>query len=132
MYAGDQLVRSMIMSIPQFQRDGRFDQASYERALRYQGLSSKAFEQSMRLRLVSNQLSRAIEASEFVTERELNDAIRLRNQKRQFDYMILPVAEFMDDQEISGRGYRGLLQVPSGQVQSARADKSGIPDARRR
>ena len=101
LYAGDQMVRTLIMSLPRFQKDGGFDQASYERGLRFEGLSSKAFEERMRLRLISSQLSRAIEASEFVTERELNDAVRLRDQQRLFSYLILPVSGFLGEREFS-------------------------------
>ena len=99
LYAGDQMVRTLIMSVPRFQKDGGFDQASYERDLRFQGLSSKDFEDRMRLRLITSQLSRAIEASAFVTERELNDAVRLRDQQRLFSFLVLPLSEFLEDRE---------------------------------
>ena len=119
LYASDQMVRGVILNDPQFQKDGRFDQDSYERALRYRGLNSRAFEERMRLRLITSQLSRAIEASEFVTQRELIDAVRLRDQKRQFEFLVLPLAGFMEDRAFSEedidayyRAHQGRFRVP--------------------
>ena len=54
--AGDLMVREMILVQEAFQKDGRFDQDTYERNLRMQGQSSSSFEERVRRFLLSNQL----------------------------------------------------------------------------
>ncbi len=92
--AGDQQVRDTILSIPAFQKNGRFDKTAYENALRNQGKSPAQFEQSVRGSLMTSQLSTVVSASEFLTAAELEEAVSLLRQKRRFDYFILPSKRF--------------------------------------
>jgi len=98
--AGDAMVRRAIMSVPAFQKEGRFDRDAYERAVRLQGLVPAAFEQRLRQSLVAEQLSLAVSSSAFVTDKELADSVRLRYQRRTVNYFVLPAAEFRSDEQI--------------------------------
>ncbi len=93
--ASDLMVRSAIENIPEFQTNGRFDAAAYQQGLRQQSYSQPAFEQEVRRMLVSDQFSRAVIASELITSHELEQAVRLQNQRRELSYVLLPVAEFV-------------------------------------
>jgi peptidyl-prolyl cis-trans isomerase D len=102
---GDDFVREMILQIPSFQVDGRFNQDAYERGVRVQGLTPAGFEAQLRLGLVSEQLSKAISGSEFTTRDELQDLVRLRQQRREFEYLTIPTDAFtgsvsVDESEI--------------------------------
>jgi peptidyl-prolyl cis-trans isomerase D len=99
--AGDLMVRQMILVQEAFQKDGRFDQDTYERNLRMQGQSSSSFEDRVRRFLLSNQLSIAVTNSELVTERETNEAIRLALQKRDVAYYVIPAAQYISEKAIS-------------------------------
>ncbi len=85
--AGDELVRAAIRSIPAFQRNGRFDVEAYNIAVRNQGLSQRAFEESIRLELVLDQLQRGVTDSAIATDLEVNEYIRLRDQKRRVSWL---------------------------------------------
>ncbi|MES9855457.1 MAG: SurA N-terminal domain-containing protein [Sedimenticola sp.] len=99
--AGDDLVRSAIRSMTKFQAGGAFNQAAYERGVSMQGLTPAGFEEQVRSGLVSEQLPKAISGSEFVTAREINELVRLSQQKRTVDYIIVPSARFTDSIAVS-------------------------------
>jgi peptidyl-prolyl cis-trans isomerase D len=92
--AGDNQVRAAIEAIPAFQVNGRFDVESFKRALSFQGKSAIQFEQQVRGSLMTRQLSQMVEASEFVTGKEKQEAHRLLEQQRRFDYILVPAANF--------------------------------------
>ncbi|MDJ0805298.1 MAG: SurA N-terminal domain-containing protein [Gammaproteobacteria bacterium] len=101
MRAGDSLVRQTILGISAFTRDGRFDQQTFERSVRLQGLTPAGFEERVRQALLSEQLSQAVQGSVFVTEHELNEAVRLNNQTRKVDYVVIPSKNFESDEAIT-------------------------------
>ena len=53
--AGDEQVRAAILMEPAFQKGGRFDKATYERMIGYQGMSPAQFEQQVRGSMMKNQ-----------------------------------------------------------------------------
>lgn len=91
----DQAVRAAILSEPAFQRDGRFDNETYERVLRLQGLTPAGYEEQLRRGLLSTQLARAVIATEFVTPAMVEESTRLLRQQRAFSYVTLPRADFV-------------------------------------
>jgi peptidyl-prolyl cis-trans isomerase D len=88
----DAQVRGFITSVPSFQRDGRFDQLSYETAVRNRGMSRAGFEQSVRQDMALAQLRGAVRDSAFVTESDLESRVRLRDEQRAFSYARVPAA----------------------------------------
>jgi len=62
----DDKMRRTIASIPAVQRDGKFDMALYERALKAQGLTPEGFEQQIRADLMVDVLPSAIATSTLV------------------------------------------------------------------
>jgi len=91
----DQAVRAAILSEPAFQRDGAFSNEAYERVLRLQGLTPAGYEEQLRRRLLSTQLSRSVTATEFVTAKMVEDGIRLLRQERALAFVQLPYADFL-------------------------------------
>ena len=101
MRASDQEVRLTVLSDPSFQTAGRFDKGVYETRLRQSGMVPAQFEDRLRQRLLATQLARALVASEVVTGRELDEALRLTGQKRDLSYLTLPAAAFASDAPIA-------------------------------
>ena len=99
--ASDTLVRSYINSIPAFSAGGVFNKEVYERTLRNQGLSPVLFEDQVRQSLMIEQLSRSVSGTEFATDTELHDLVRLRMQRRDLEYVIVPVERYSDSVEVS-------------------------------
>ncbi|MES9990629.1 MAG: SurA N-terminal domain-containing protein [Candidatus Thiodiazotropha sp.] len=92
--AGSRMIQSAILSMSIFQKDGRYDQQTYERALRLQGLSPAGFEERVRSSLVAEQLSQAVQAGSFMTQREITERERLYGQTREVSYFVIPAADF--------------------------------------
>jgi peptidyl-prolyl cis-trans isomerase D len=99
--AGSAMIQSSILSMPTFHKDGRFDQQTYERALRLQGLTSPGFEDRVRKALVAEQLSQAVQAASFITQQEFDARQRLMKQTREFTYFVLPTSDFKLSDELS-------------------------------
>ncbi|MEW8550382.1 MAG: SurA N-terminal domain-containing protein [Candidatus Thiodiazotropha endolucinida] len=99
--AGSNMIQASILSMPTFQKDGRYDQQTYERALRLQGLSPAGFEDRVRRALVAEQLSQAVNAGGFVTPKELNESQRLLKQTRELSYFVVPASDFKLSDELS-------------------------------
>jgi len=109
--AGDILVKEMILVQEAFQKDGRFDQETYERNLRMQGQSSSSFEERVRRFLLSKQLSIAVTNSELVTEYEMKEAIRLALQKRDVAYFVIPAAKYISEERITDDEIRSYYEA---------------------
>ncbi|MES9922836.1 MAG: SurA N-terminal domain-containing protein [Candidatus Thiodiazotropha endolucinida] len=99
--AGSNMIQASILSMPTFQKDGRYDQQTYERALRLQGLSPAGFEDRVRRALVAEQLSQAVQAGSFVTPKELNESQRLLKQTRELSYFVVPASDFKLSDDLS-------------------------------
>lgn len=85
-----------IRDIPAFQVDGEFNAEVYQSRLAGQGISSQQFENDIRIQLVQNQFPSTIAASAISTNWEMNNFIRLQDQKRGFGAIIVP-AETAED-----------------------------------
>lgn len=94
--ASNRELQAAILSNPAFQRDGRFDKATYDRMLELQGTHGPQYEESLRQRIVGTQIQRAVAASELATDFEMAEAIRLDRQQRRLAYVRLPKAGFLD------------------------------------
>jgi peptidyl-prolyl cis-trans isomerase D len=99
--AGSAMIQSSILSMPNFHKDGRFDQQTYERALRLQGLSRPGFEERVRQALVAEQLSQAVQAGSFITPKEFDESQRLTRQTRELSYFVVPADDFKLGEELA-------------------------------
>ncbi len=93
--ASDEVLRELITRNPAFQVQGRFNQEAYENATRRLGLTTDGYELQMRQYLVSDQLKRAVTASEITTDAELQDSLRLKDQRRKMSYLIVPADNYL-------------------------------------
>lgn len=90
---GDTVVRDYIAAIPAFQRDGKFDPASYQVALA-QGnppRTPRQFEQLVRDALQQTVIPEGVIDSAFVTEGELERNLRLLGETRDVRFGLLPL-----------------------------------------
>lgn len=88
MNASDAMVQSSIAQTPVFQKAGNFDYEVYQRGLRQVGISPEQYVQRERIGLVMDQLKEGIQGSDFTTEAELKEVVRLKDQKREFAYLM--------------------------------------------
>ncbi len=80
-------VQSEIASYPAFQVDGKFSQDQYRQLLAQQHRSPAEFADIVRRELELRQMDGQLSASAFVTDADVNNYIRLRDQTRDFRFL---------------------------------------------
>ncbi len=91
----DMQVRGAIAGISAFRANGQFDTAAYERVLRQQNYSAQEFQERIRRALLTEQVTAALTGSELVTQAELNEIKRLKDQHREVSYLLLSSSDFV-------------------------------------
>jgi len=89
----DDTARAFIQSLEYFQKDGKFDKAQYQSLLTGQGMSSDEFVSRIKKALMMEQLQKAIVDSGFVTKAEVEAFFKIQNQKRDVEYVSIPVKQ---------------------------------------
>ena len=92
MEVGAQALDQLILSMPQFQVDGRFNQDRYQMMVRNYGMSPLQFREALREEILLQQLRAGITDSEFVTRKELEKLNALEHQTRDLSWATLEVA----------------------------------------
>ena len=92
MEVGAQALDQLIISMPQFQVDGRFNQDRYQMMVRSYGMSPLQFRETLREEILLQQLRAGISDSEFVTRKELEKLNALEHQTRDLFWATLEVA----------------------------------------
>lgn len=95
-----------ILQSPDFQVDGTFDSDRFLQVIRSLGHSPATFRELMRDDLVINQLQRTLISSGFITDDEIERAVALSRQTRDFSWVTLPLGDSADaitltDEEIA-------------------------------
>ena len=90
---GDDDVRKAILALPDFQVDGVFNADRYQLILAAQmpPLSPQAFQAKIRDQLRDDLIPDGVENSAFVTEAEVNRLVRLLGERRDVNWVQLPV-----------------------------------------
>lgn len=92
----DETVAATIRSINAFREDGAFSAARYEQQLKSQGESPTVFEHRVKQMTLASQLPDGLASTVLVTDDEIDNVIRLQQQKREFRYFVLPVSKYKD------------------------------------
>ena len=113
----DDDLRAAIQEEPYFQTDGKFDTEKYKLALASQGMSSAAFTQQARQRLISAQYSRGLLDSVFAPDRLVDEFLKKRNQERRVEYVTVsktPFAGKIDDNAVEAyfKSHQADYQTP--------------------
>ena len=101
MRVSDKQIRDAITAMPEFQTEGSFDNERYLMLLRQNGFQPSDFRDYMRQQMTREQLSRAVQASDFSLPEEVSFAHRLQGQTRNADYLIVDSAPFAASVELS-------------------------------
>src|SRR3569832_1446967 len=100
MRVGDARVGAEIHAIPAEQTDDKNDKEHNDRLLKSQGLTVKGFEQIVRNDVLVQQLRGGIAETAFVTQPEVDALIRLREQRRDIGYTLVPVARYIEEAKV--------------------------------
>lgn len=100
----DETAKDFIKTLEYFQKDGKFDKGQYQALLGSQGMSSDEFINRIKKAILMEQFQRSIVDSSFVTPAEVNAFFKIQNQKRDFEYLTVPLTAVTDtpsDEEIT-------------------------------
>ncbi|MEJ2692917.1 MAG: SurA N-terminal domain-containing protein [Candidatus Thiodiazotropha sp.] len=97
----DAQVHTILLGMEEFQIDGRFDQQTFERLVRLQGLTPAGFMERVRKAILTQQLAQAVGSSTFITDYEAAEAQRLMKQQREFSYFVVPAADYLTETPVS-------------------------------
>ncbi|MEW5757164.1 MAG: SurA N-terminal domain-containing protein [Pseudomonadota bacterium] len=91
----DAMLAQIIHSFKEFQLDGKFDKALYERTLSAQGMSPAYFEYQMRRSMLSQQFYAGLANSPVITDYEIENLLRLMKQQRNVAYVAIPRSKYL-------------------------------------
>ena len=87
----DREVSDRILSMPEFQRDGRFiGMAEYQRILDRASIDVMSFENRVREDILCEKWENLVRAGAVVTEGEIDEELAKRSQKIKFDFVVVP------------------------------------------
>ncbi|WP_158133258.1 peptidylprolyl isomerase [Vibrio navarrensis] len=90
----DAQIRTIILNMPEFQVEGKFNQEIYQSMLRRAGHSPDTFAEYMRRQMVRSQLMEALQASEFTLPGEVDSEGKLFTQTRDIRSIVLNLDDF--------------------------------------
>jgi peptidyl-prolyl cis-trans isomerase D len=93
--ASNDSLRAMISTMPGFQRDGKFDLATYNAMLRSRGMTGEAFEARLRHDVAIGQLTQAIGETGIGSSSVAERLAALMNQRREIAEARIPAEQFL-------------------------------------
>ena len=111
MRIGDRQIGEYIVSIPQFQKDGKFSETLFQTYLRSQGQSQDQFLSRLGNDMMHTQLSRGIAGSGLRTKSEADYEARLLGQKRDIGYMVFDYNSYLKGMKVSDKEVQDFYQA---------------------
>jgi peptidyl-prolyl cis-trans isomerase D len=93
----DNYLIATIQSQPNLQIDGQFSIDLYKRFLQQNRIDENEFEDVQRDSLMLSQAQQGIVTSNFTLDKELEEIAKIRNQKRDLGYVIIPAANYQKE-----------------------------------
>lgn len=97
----DQQINALVVNTPDFQSEGQFDPALFENIVRSQGFLPGQFSDYVREEMLLQHLQSGFLHAAFVTDKELDQIMRLQDQTRDLAYLTIPAKRFAASMEIS-------------------------------
>ncbi|MFT5452206.1 MAG: peptidyl-prolyl cis-trans isomerase D [Enterobacterales bacterium] len=99
----DVKLRKLITSNADYQdENGKFDEDRYNLILRSRGYSPQQFQAIRKSDLASNQFIQTLQGSNFVLKNELDLNVRLQNQTRDINYLVIPQDYYATQVDLTG------------------------------
>ena len=97
----DQQIRDLILELPEFQVDGKFNQDIYQATLRRVGYTPDSFAEYLRRDLVRQQLVNALQTSDFALPGEVQAEGKLYIQTRDIRTITIDLAKYAKDVKLT-------------------------------
>ncbi|MCF7354461.1 peptidylprolyl isomerase [Vibrio sp. CK2-1] len=109
----DDQVSQLILTMPEFQTNGKFDQDIYAATLRRAGFSADSFAEYLRKDLLKNQVISAVQNSEFTLDNEVEQQSQLLTQTRDIQTITLNVGEFANKAQVTDEELQSYYKTHS-------------------
>ena len=93
--ATDKEIQQRILSLPYFVENGSFMMNRYEAILRQNGMTIQEFEDGVRMEIIQDKLRNLVTDAVSVSNKEVENEYRDRNEKVKIDYVLLTPAQFV-------------------------------------
>ncbi len=90
-------IDQLIVTLPQAQRDGKFDKDAFLAFVRNLGMTPLEFREALRKEVLINQMREGVVRSAYITDAQLQDILRIDRQTRTFSYRLLDASELEGD-----------------------------------
>jgi peptidyl-prolyl cis-trans isomerase D len=112
-------IAATIRNIESFREDGVFSTELYEQQVQAQGQSAIAFEQRVHRMMLTGQLTTGLSSTVLVTDVDIDAAIRLQEQTRSVQYLVLPVKKYRDESIVDEASIKSYYESNSDQFKTA-------------
>jgi peptidyl-prolyl cis-trans isomerase D len=109
----DEQVRSEILNMAPFQKDGKFDQDIYQAALRRAGYSVDSFAEYLRRDMTRRQVLTAVQGSEFTLDSEVQAQSTLITQTRDIQTITLNLDDFAKNADLTDEEIQAYYKTHS-------------------
>ncbi|MGV3002372.1 peptidylprolyl isomerase [Vibrio sp. E150_018] len=109
----DDQVSQLILTMPEFQSNGKFDQDIYAATLRRAGFSADSFAEYLRKDLLKNQVISAVQNSEFTLDNEVEQQSKLLTQTRDIQTITLNVSDFANKAQVTDEELQSYYKMHS-------------------
>lgn len=113
----DEQMARLIAGIPAFQKDGVFDKATYEAALRAQGMNPALLEYRVRQDVLARQLTDALAQNGYAAATTMDNLIRLNEQEFTVSLAVLDLAAFRSKAEVGETEIKAYYEANPQQFQ---------------
>ncbi len=103
----DDELRNTIISMPELQTDGIFDERKYNQMLRYNKSSAEDFETTQRINLTAQKIESLISEGIKISDQEIYDLYIMQNQKTNLSFV-----------QISGKDLKGKFTPTSAELEN--------------
>lgn len=118
-------VSDRVVSMPDFQRDGRFIGVSeYQRILDREGIDVTTFEGRVRDGILCEKWENLVRAGAVVTEGEVDEELAHRNQKVKFDFVVVGPDKFSESSAPSEAEIKAWYEANPGRYQRGEARRA--------
>ena len=111
----DKMIYRLLLEVPDFQVEGKFDAQRYEFVLRQMGYTPNSYNKLLRSDMLNSQFMQGVSNTGFSTERENQLLASITEQTRDFYYLTIPRAPVLDaisitDEEVQSFYEASLLK----------------------
>lgn len=114
----DDQVNEALLLVPAFQINGQFSRQRFEEVLGSVLYSEDQFISDMRAEMMINQVKGGFVNSAFALPTDVNNSVRLVNQKRNISYLIVPANHFTNSIQVTDKDIKNYYQQHQNQFQA--------------